>query len=63
MTVEKPDDCFCVSLCFHTGLQNVLGAPWEEFIYGGKIGADFSEWNYPGINTNDIINPMVRELK
>jgi len=32
-----------------SGLQNVLHAPWDEFIRGGKTGAGFSEWNYPGI--------------
>ncbi len=44
-------------------LQNALDAPWEEFVRGGKSGAGFSEWNYPGINSDDIINPTVRVLK
>ena len=46
-----------------SNLQNVLDAPWDEFIRGGKTGAGFSEWNYPGINSGDIINPTVRILK
>ncbi|MCF8069327.1 MAG: DUF6531 domain-containing protein [Desulfobacterales bacterium] len=44
-------------------LQNVLDAPWDEFVRGGKSGSGFSEWNYPGINSTDIINPTVRLLE
>lgn len=44
-------------------LQNVLDAPFEEFVRGGKTGAGSLEWNYPGINSSDIINPTIRELK
>ena len=46
-----------------SGLQNVLSAPYAEFVYGGKTGAGYSEWNYPGISSNDIVNPKVRVLK
>ena len=45
------------------GLQNVLKAPYAEFVPGGKTGAGFSEWNYPGITINNTINPTVRGLK
>ncbi|MBB6249432.1 hypothetical protein HDE80_004509 [Rhodanobacter sp. A1T4] len=45
------------------GLQNVLDAPYEEFVPGGKTGAGFLEFNYPGINTNSIVNPRVRVLQ
>src|SRR5690606_11404292 len=44
-------------------LQNVLDAPFEEFVRGGKTGAGYLEWNYPGINSTDVINSTVRELK
>ena len=45
------------------GLQNVLKAPYPEFVLGGKTGAGFLEWNYPGITSNNIVNPTVRVLK
>ena len=45
------------------GLQNVLTAPYKEFVYGGKTAAGFKEWNYPGLNSNDIVNPRVRTFK
>jgi hypothetical protein len=47
-----------------TRLQNVIRAPsYPEFIPGGKTGAGFSEWNYPGISSSDIVNGKVRVLK
>ena len=46
-----------------TGLQNVLRAPYAEFVPGGKTGAGFSEWNLPGISSRDIVNPRVRVLE
>jgi hypothetical protein len=46
-----------------SGLQNVIRAPYAEFVPGGKTGAGFSEWNYPGINSNNIVNAKVRVLK
>jgi hypothetical protein len=45
------------------GLQNVLRAPYAEFVPGGRSGAGFLEWNYPGISSRDIVNPRVRPLK
>ena len=45
------------------GLQNVIKAPYIEFVPDGKTGAGFSEWNYPAINSTNIINPRVRVLK
>ena len=45
------------------GLQNVIDAPYAEFVRGGKTGAGFSEWNYPGIRSQQILNPYVRVLK
>lgn len=45
------------------GLQNVLDAPYDEFIPGGLSGAGFHEFNYPGIEFTDIVNPQVRVLK
>jgi hypothetical protein len=45
------------------GLQNALYAPYPEFVPGGKTGAGFLEWNYPGINSSQIVNPYVRVLK
>lgn len=45
------------------GLQNVLDAPFEEFIRGGKTGAGFSEWNYLGINSSNTVNPTIRVLR
>ncbi len=45
------------------GLQNVLKAPYPEFVPGGKTGAGFLEWNYLGITSNSIVNPTVRVLK
>ena len=44
-------------------LQNVIVAPYAEFVKGGKTGAGFAEFNYPGIGSNDIVNPRVRSLK
>jgi hypothetical protein len=44
-------------------LQNVLNAPFDEFVRGGKTGAGFLEWNYPGIKRSEIINPTIRVLK
>ncbi|MBQ0929753.1 LysM peptidoglycan-binding domain-containing protein [Ideonella alba] len=44
-------------------LQNVIRAPYQEFVPGGKTGAGFSEWNYPGISSSDIVNGKVRVLK
>lgn len=44
-------------------LQNVLKAPYPEFVPGGKTGAGFKKLNYPGLNNNDIINWRVRSLK
>jgi hypothetical protein len=45
------------------GLQNVIRAPYAEFVPGGKTGAGFSEWNYPGISSSVIVNGKVRVLK
>jgi hypothetical protein len=45
------------------GLQNVIRAPYPEFVPGGKTGAGFGEWNYPGISSGDIVNGKVRVLK
>ena len=45
------------------GLQNVLYAPYPEFVVGGRSGAGFLEWNYPGISSSQIVNPYVRILK
>ncbi len=46
-----------------SNLQNVLNAPFDEFVRGGKTGSGYLEWNYPGINSSDIINSTIRELK
>jgi hypothetical protein len=45
------------------GLQNVLYAPYKAFERGGRTGAGFAEFNYPGITSNDIVNPVLRRLK
>jgi len=39
------------------GLQNVLEAPYQEFVPGGRSGAGYLEYNYPGIGTNNIVKP------
>jgi len=44
-------------------LQNAIRAPYAEFVPGGRTGAGFNEWNFPGISSNDIINPNVRVLE
>jgi hypothetical protein len=44
-------------------LQNVLQAPYAEFVRGGQTGAKFLEWNYPGIKFSDTVNTTVRQLK
>lgn len=45
------------------GLQNVLEAPYQEFVPGGKTASGYSEWNYPGINSSQIINWRLRTLQ
>tara|TARA_B100001093_G_scaffold251912_1_gene241195 strand:- start:653 stop:1567 length:915 start_codon:yes stop_codon:yes gene_type:complete len=45
------------------GLQNVLEAPYDEFVRGGKTGSGYLEWNYPGINSSNITNFNVRLLE
>ncbi|HNB42211.1 MAG TPA: hypothetical protein PLG52_11975, partial [Anaerolineales bacterium] len=45
------------------GLQNVLSAPYNEFVRGGLTGAGFREWNLPGISSTHIINPKPIILK
>lgn len=44
------------------GLQNVLSAPYPEFVYGGRTGAGFREFNYPGLNSSEIVNYRIRLL-
>ena len=46
-----------------SNLQNVLYTPYKAFERGGKTGAGLPEFNYPGITTNDIVNPTLRKLK
>lgn len=45
-----------------TGLQNVLDAPYSEFVPRGKTRSGYSEWNYPGINSDKIVNGRLRKL-
>jgi hypothetical protein len=45
------------------GLRNVLDAPYEEFVRGGKTASGKLEWNYPGINSGDITNWNLRGLE
>lgn len=44
-------------------LQNVLYAPYELFERGGKTGGGLSEYNYPGISSDDLLNPVLRSLE
>jgi RHS repeat-associated protein len=44
-------------------LQNVLYAPYELFERGGKTGSGLPEYNYPGINSDDLLNPILRSLE
>jgi hypothetical protein len=46
-----------------SGLRNALTAPYREFVPGGRTGAGFLEFNYPGISSRDILNPRVRVLE
>ncbi|GAB2590247.1 hypothetical protein ISP15_17820 [Dyella jejuensis] len=46
-----------------TGLQNVLEAPYKEFVPGGQTASGYLEWNYPGINSNNIVNWRLRVLQ
>ncbi|WP_284329887.1 LysM peptidoglycan-binding domain-containing protein, partial [Dyella flagellata] len=45
------------------GLQNVLEAPYKEFVPGGRTASGYLEWNYPGINSNNIVNWRLRVLQ
>jgi hypothetical protein len=47
----------------YSGLQNVIKAPYAEFVPGGRTGAGYLEYNLPGISSRDIINGQVRVLK
>ena len=44
-------------------LQNVLKAPYMEFVRGGRTASGYLEWNYPGINSNNIVNWRLRGLQ
>jgi len=45
------------------GLRNVLDAPYDEFVVGGKTASGNLEWNYPGISSDNIANWNLKELK
>lgn len=45
-----------------TGLQNVLEAPYPKFVPGGKSASGYLEWNYPGINSKQIVNWRLRQF-
>jgi hypothetical protein len=47
----------------YNGLQNVLEAPYAEFVPGGQTRAGYLEYNLPGITSRDIVNAQVRVLK
>ena len=46
-----------------TGLQNVLEAPYKEFVPGGRTASGYLEWNYPVINSSNIVNWRLRVLQ
>lgn len=47
-----------------SGLNNALEAPYSLFEQGGQTrGTPFSEFNYPQLNSQNIVNPQFRELK
>jgi len=59
----KPQYLLAFQLRDPTGLQNVLEAPYPKFVPGGKSASKYLEWNYPGINSKQIVNWRLRAFK
>ncbi|MDQ8036766.1 MAG: hemagglutinin repeat-containing protein [Pedobacter sp.] len=60
---QNPEFVLDFQLKDPTSLQNVLYAPYEAFERGGMTGAKMPEYNFPGITSNEIVNPVLRRLK
>jgi type VI secretion system secreted protein VgrG len=59
----EPDFILEFQLRETSKLQNLLQFDDPLFVPGGKTGAGYSEYNFPGITSDDIINWRLRPLK
>jgi hypothetical protein len=59
----NPDYLLEFQLKNTTGLQNLLKYDDPLWRYGGKTKNGFSEFNMPGLNSDNIMNWTLRRLK